>query len=40
MNLQEIIKDVKNFGSNLRIVEFNNGFAVAYEKQNVKEWKG
>ncbi|MBU4351980.1 MAG: hypothetical protein KJ939_02760 [Nanoarchaeota archaeon] len=39
MDLQEKIKEVKSFGNNLRIVEFDNDFAVAYEKQNIKGWE-
>ncbi|MBU2589961.1 MAG: hypothetical protein KKA65_04715 [Nanoarchaeota archaeon] len=40
MNLQEMIKEVKSFGSSLKIVEFDNDLAVAYERQNVREWQG
>jgi len=34
MSLAEIVKEVKKYGDNKTIVEFNNGFGVAYEKTN------
>jgi len=40
MNLQDRIKNVKSFGrENFRIVEFDNDFSVAYEKQNIRGWE-
>ncbi len=37
INLQDKMKDVVTYGKSFRIVKFDNGFSVAYERQNVQK---